>query len=93
MLYVTGCLEEAGIILVRTAFDEDVAETLIIFIPSNQSFIFTLIVAHAAQKGNDVDGYEPEYQPFSGISSFFCVPNMDIPPLLLFLWSANLLRL
>lgn len=32
MLYVTGCLEEAGIILVRTAFDEDVAETLIIFI-------------------------------------------------------------
>ena len=32
MLYVTGCLEEAGVILVRTAFDEDVAETLIIFI-------------------------------------------------------------
>ena len=27
------------------------------------------------------------------ISSFFCVPNMDIPPLLLFLRSANLLRL
>ena len=27
------------------------------------------------------------------ISSFFCVPNMDIPPLLLFLRSAKLLRL
>lgn len=27
------------------------------------------------------------------ISSFFCVPNMDIPPPLLFLRSANLLRL
>ena len=29
MLYVTGRLEEAGIILVRTAFDEDVTETLL----------------------------------------------------------------
>ena len=32
MLYVTGCLGEAGIILVHTAFDEDVTETFIIFI-------------------------------------------------------------
>ena len=38
MLYVTGCLEEAGVILVRTAFDEDVAETLIIFIDDINSF-------------------------------------------------------
>lgn len=32
MLYATGCPEEAGIIHVRTAFDEDVAEVLIVFI-------------------------------------------------------------
>ena len=38
MLYVTGCLEEADVILVRTAFDEDVAETLIIFIDDINSF-------------------------------------------------------
>ena len=38
LLYVTGCLEEAGVMLVRTAFDEDVAETLIIFIDDINSF-------------------------------------------------------
>ena len=38
MLYVTGCLEEAGVILVCTAFDEDVAETLIIFIHNINPF-------------------------------------------------------
>lgn len=32
MLYATGCPEEVGIIHVRTAFDEDVAEALITFI-------------------------------------------------------------
>ena len=42
MLYVTGCLEEAGIILVRTAFDEDVTETLIIFIDDINSFYNSL---------------------------------------------------
>lgn len=42
MLYVTGCLEEAGVILVRTAFDEDVAETLIIFIDDINSFYNSL---------------------------------------------------
>ena len=38
MLYVTGCLEEAGIIFASTAFDEDVAETLIILIHNINSF-------------------------------------------------------
>ena len=42
MLYVTGCLEEAGIILVRTAFDEDVTETFIIFIDDINSFYDSL---------------------------------------------------
>ncbi len=42
MLYVTGCLEEAGVIFVRTAFDEDVAETLIIFIDDINSFYNSL---------------------------------------------------
>lgn len=42
MFYVTGCLEEAGIVLVRTAFDEDVAETLIIFIDDINSFYNSL---------------------------------------------------
>ena len=38
MLYVTGCLEEAGIIFASTAFDEDVAETLFILIHNINSF-------------------------------------------------------
>ena len=42
MLYVTGCLEEAGVILVRTAFDEDVAETLVILIHNINSFYNSL---------------------------------------------------
>ena len=42
MLYVTGCLEEAGIIFASTAFDEDVAETLIILIDDINSFYNSL---------------------------------------------------
>lgn len=42
LLYVTGCLEEAGIILVRTAFDEDMTETFIIFIDDINSFYDSL---------------------------------------------------
>ncbi len=42
LLYVTGCLEEAGVILVRTSFDEDVSETLIIFIDDINSFYNSL---------------------------------------------------
>jgi hypothetical protein len=42
LLYVTGCLEEAGVILVRTAFDEDVAETLVILIHNINSFYNSL---------------------------------------------------
>lgn len=38
MLYVTGCLEEAGVIFSRTALDKDVAVTLIIFVHDINSF-------------------------------------------------------
>ena len=38
LLYVTGCLEEAGVIFSRTALDKDVAVTLIIFVHDINSF-------------------------------------------------------
>lgn len=41
MLYVTSCLEEAGIILTSTAFDKDMIVTLIISIDNINSFYNT----------------------------------------------------
>ena len=38
LLYVTGCLEEAGVIFSGTALDKDMAKTLIIFINDINSF-------------------------------------------------------
>ena len=42
MLYVTGCLEEAGVIFSGTAFDKDVAVTLVILIHNINSFYNSL---------------------------------------------------
>ena len=42
MLYVTGCLEEAGVIFSGTAFDKDVAVTLVILIHTINSFYNSL---------------------------------------------------
>lgn len=42
LFYVTGRLEESGVIFASTAFDEDVAETLIIFINNINSFYNSL---------------------------------------------------
>ena len=38
LLYVTGCLEEAGVIFSGTALDKDVAVTLVILIHNINSF-------------------------------------------------------
>ena len=42
MLYVTGCLEEAGVIFSGTALDKDVAVTLVILIHNINSFYNSL---------------------------------------------------
>ena len=42
MLYVTGCPEEAGVIFSGTAFDKDVAVTLVILIHNINSFYNSL---------------------------------------------------
>ena len=151
MLYVTGCLEEAGVIFSGTAFDKDVAVTLVILIHNINSFYNSLdqsdqnlrlrilcifckgeqpffchfqvtdgnhIVLSAFIQFGKLPLRFPQFFSqifqillnklldtairFSQISCLrcdirfqliFCVPNMDIPPLLLFLRSANLLRL
>lgn len=41
MLYVTGCLEEAGVIFSGTALDKDVAVTLVILVHNINSFYNT----------------------------------------------------
>ena len=69
------------------------AEAAVKLIDEGNTIPFIANIASLRYFGANTMRYLQFQRARLSISSFFCVPNMDIPPLLLFLRSANLLRL